>query len=398
MSERSYILKRKIKANISKIPYFIFGLLPIKKNKVVFSAFEGAGYCCNPKYIAEELIRRECTYGEKYELIWLVNDITKEFPPEIIKKKNNLLNRAYHLSTAKIWIDNARKNYGTRKRKNQFYVLTWHGMIGFKPVGRLRGELFSRIAELVSKDDAKNVDILLSNSDWCTNVWKKAFWNEPVVKTGSPRCDVLFNDREKKIKEVRQRYGISEDTQIVMCAPTFRGGSQTKERKVFAETGNIDFINLKRNFEINFGGKWVVFVRLHPQLALRGVSFGNEIGKDIIDVTNVDDMYELLAAMDAFVSDYSSAVFDAALLRIPVFLYVDDINDYVTDRGKLLWDYDDIPFPMARDNEELAWQIEKFDMKQYLEKLEIIFNSIGLLEDGMSSKRVVEIIRKQIIE
>ena len=69
MSESSYILKRKIKANISKIPYYIFGLLPIKKNKVVFSAFEGAGYCCNPKYIAEELIRRECTYGEKYELI-----------------------------------------------------------------------------------------------------------------------------------------------------------------------------------------------------------------------------------------------------------------------------------------------------------------------------------------
>ena len=398
MSESSYILKRKIKANISKIPYYIFGLLPIKKNKVVFSAFEGAGYCCNPKYIAEELIRRECTYGEKYELIWLVNDMTKEFPPEIIKRKNNLFNRAYHLSTAKIWIDNARKNYGTRKRKNQFYVLTWHGMIGFKSVGRLRGELFSKIAELVSKDDAKNVDVLLSNSDWCTNVWKKAFWNEPVVKTGSPRCDVLFNDRENKRKEIRQRYGISEDTQIVMCAPTFRGGSQTKERKVFAETGNIDFINLKRSFEINFGGKWVVFVRLHPQLALRGVSFGNEMGKDIIDVTNVDDMYELLAATDAFVSDYSSAVFDAALLRIPVFLYVDDLNEYVTDRGKLLWDYDDIPFPMARDNEELAWQIEKFDMKQYLEKLETIFNSIGLLEDGMSSKRVVEIIRKQIIE
>ena len=142
MSEKSYILKRKIKAGFSKILYIIFDCLPIRSNKIVFSAFEGAGYCCNPKYIAEELIKREHLYGEKYEMIWLVNDMTKEFPNEIIKKKNNLFNRAYHLSTAKVWVDNARKNYGTRKRKNQFYILTWHGMIGFKPVGRLRGELF----------------------------------------------------------------------------------------------------------------------------------------------------------------------------------------------------------------------------------------------------------------
>ena len=148
MSEKSYIRKRKVKAVLSKILYCIFGILPIQKNKIVFSAFEGAGFCCNPKYIAEEFIRREHIYGEKYELVWLVNDLEKEFPPEIIKKKNNLINRAHQLSTAKVWVDNARKNYGTRKRKAQFYVLTWHGMIGFKPVGRMRGNLFSRMAEI----------------------------------------------------------------------------------------------------------------------------------------------------------------------------------------------------------------------------------------------------------
>lgn len=58
--------------------------------------------------------------------------------------------------------------------------------------------MFSRIAEIVSKADAKNVDALLSNSDWCTNIWENAFWDEPVKKTGSPRCDVLFNERDKK--------------------------------------------------------------------------------------------------------------------------------------------------------------------------------------------------------
>ena len=269
-------------------------------------------------------------------------------------------------------------------------------MIGFKPVGRLRGELFSKIAELVSVDDAKNVDVLLSNSDWCSDVWENAFWNEPVFKTGSPRCDVLFNQRNEKRLEVRKRYGLSEETKIVMCAPTFRGGSQNRERKVFAETGTIDFLELKENLEKKFGGEWVVFVRLHPQLALRGISVGNDASKGIIDVTLVDDMYELLAATDAFVSDYSSAAFDAALLRIPVFLYVDDLDDYVADRGKLLWNVEDIPFPMVKNNNDLRKVIEKFDLKEYLEKLEQMFEGIGLVEDGMATNRVINMIKNNM--
>ena len=83
-------------------------------------------------------------------------------------------NRAYHLSTSKIWIDNARK-IGDKKEKGQFYIQTWHGPVGFKPVGRLRGELFSKIGELVSVADAKNINVLLSNSDWCTDKWERSF-------------------------------------------------------------------------------------------------------------------------------------------------------------------------------------------------------------------------------
>ena len=89
MKINAYILKRKIKAGISRIPYYICGVLPMKKNKIVFSAFEGGGYCCNPKYIAEELINREKKTNNfvKYDMYWLVNDMSKDFPPQIKKKK-----------------------------------------------------------------------------------------------------------------------------------------------------------------------------------------------------------------------------------------------------------------------------------------------------------------------
>ena len=91
MEINTYILKRKLKAGICRIPYYICGLLPVKKNKIVFSAFEGGGYCCNPKYIAEELINRgkKANNYAMYDMYWLVNDISKEFPPQIIKCKKN---------------------------------------------------------------------------------------------------------------------------------------------------------------------------------------------------------------------------------------------------------------------------------------------------------------------
>ena len=129
---------------------------------------------------------------------------------------------------------------------------------------------------------------------------------------------------------------------------------------------------------------------------MHGISVGNDASKGIIDVTLVDDMYELLAATDAFVSDYSSAAFDAALLRIPVFLYVDDLDDYVADRGKLLWNVEDIPFPMVKNNDEFRKAIERFEKKEYLKKLEQMFNSIGLVEDGMATNRVINLIKNNM--
>ena len=146
-TERLYILKRKLEGKLQSIPFFLYRIFPINQKKIVFCCIEGAtGYSCNPKYISEELIRQK----KDYELVWLVNDTTKEFPSQIIVKKNTLWNRAYQLTTAKIWIDNSRKQLEVRKRKGQIYIQTWHAKLGFKPTCLDRGKSFTRIAYLVA--------------------------------------------------------------------------------------------------------------------------------------------------------------------------------------------------------------------------------------------------------
>ena len=153
--ELEYIRNRIWKAKLQSILFYLFRILPVRRKKIVFCCIEGTtGYTCNPKYIAEELIRR----NENYELVWLVNDMSKEYPKEIKKVHNNLWNRAYHLTTAHFWIDNSRKQLEVRKRKGQIYIQTWHAKLGFKPTCLDRGASFSKVAYWVSKHDSDMID------------------------------------------------------------------------------------------------------------------------------------------------------------------------------------------------------------------------------------------------
>ena len=113
MDEEEYIKQRLREAEEQSMAFERCRHLPIYPRKIVFTTIESTtGFTCNPKYIALELLRR---HGE-YELVWLVNDVTKAFPEGIRKVENTLENRAYELSTAKIWIDNSRKQLEVRKR------------------------------------------------------------------------------------------------------------------------------------------------------------------------------------------------------------------------------------------------------------------------------------------
>lgn len=397
VSEYLYILYRKLKAFAGSSLYYLFRIFPVDYRKIVFTSYEGSqGYCCNPKYIAEELLKRNCKRPSnmQYKLVWLVNDMRRDFPEEIIKKKNNVWNRAYQLSTAAIWVDNHRKPLETRKRKNQLYIGTWHGAIGFKPVGKLRGAAFPRIAYLVSKHDSEMVDYFLSNSQWCTDIYKEAFfYNGRVLKTGSPRCDILINKSNDVYKSIREEYKISADSKILIYAPTFRSGNQNTMKRVSGEKSSLDFEKLIEALEKRFGEEWYVFIRQHPMV--REKAENSEIyacSKRIIDVTRRDDAYDLLAAADAFISDYSSMAFDAAITKIPVFIYADDIDEYVKDRGKLLWNKNELPFQVACNNAQLIQEILEFDIDKYKRELDKFFSKVGLLEDGQACKRVADLI------
>ncbi|MBQ7479095.1 MAG: CDP-glycerol glycerophosphotransferase family protein [Selenomonadaceae bacterium] len=365
---------------------------PINPKKIVFTTIEGTtGFSCNPKYIALELLKRR----QDLDLVWLVDDMAKEFPSGIRKVKNTLQNRAYELSTAAVWVDNSRKQLECRKREGQFYLQTWHASMAAKPIGLQRGASFSKIAKLVTEHDSRMIDLLVTNSRWVEeHAASGLLYKGKMLRTGSARVDFLINDRESARKHFREKYGLAEDVKLAMYAPTFRSGSQGTARNPAMQNQMPDFDGLKHSLETRFGGTWVVVLRLHPQLTARRISAGITGDKyaAVIDASHEDDMCETLGAADAMVTDYSAIAFDAAYMGLPVFEYVYDLQDYTGERGALLFDLDALPFPYAEDMDSLCKTIESFDEDSYTKELKELWQRVELLEDGRASERVADLL------
>lgn len=416
-AEEKYIRKRKIKALCNSICFYLCRLFSVKKNLVSVCTFEGkGGFGCNPKYLVKELHKQD----PKIEFVWFVNrDIydKKEFPDYIKKVPNTLWNRAYWLTRSKVWIDNYRKPYGTVKRKGQYYLNVNHYTVGIKCTGLWRGEGFSQMAYLVSKNDSDMIDDLVIDSDWCEEISPKGLVYEGTYqKTGAPRCDALYGDRKKYKDAFKKKHGIPKDARIVMYAPTFREGAKNGVRSVFSEVWSIDFKRLIDNLTRKFGGEWYICVRVHPQLAPTFKEYKNdEIGDRIIDESQADDMYEILAGMDAYITDYSSACFEAGFAKIPVFIYADDIQKYAVDRGSLMWNIstdalDNVsnnkkmtpsfdvrfPFSVSENNDDLEKYIMEFDKEKYENYLDEFHGKIGLVFNGDSSVKLAGVIREKM--
>ena len=381
-----------IKINKIRISKRKMQKLEVQENKIVFSSFMGNSYGCNPKYIAEEIIKRKLPY----DLVWLVLDKKKkeqDFPPEIRLVSYNSKQAMIETQTAKCWIDNNRKIYfwrnGLTKKTGQYYIQTWHGSLGIKKIdadvkafNNETNNAWLKFAHI----DSENADYLLSNSEFENNILVPAFWFKNEVKQiGHPRNDVFFKNRSLIRDKVCEYYNTDKDKKILLWVPSFRDDKRL-------DCYGLEYKELKKSLEEKFGGEWLIFVRLHPRIN----QFSEKIipQKDfIINATDYPDIQELLVTADAAITDYSSCIFDFMLSRKPGFIYATDIEQYDTDRG-FYYPLTSTPFPVAENNKQLRKNILNFDLDKYQEKVEEFLKDKGCMEDGHASERVVDLIEK----
>ena len=390
-----YLKQRELQKDALSQKFLGMQEFPVEKNKITVAAFEGdGGFCCNPKYIVQELHRRD----PKLKFVWLTKDVTRPFPEYIEVAEYNEDNIAYHLSTSQVWIDNYRKPYGTLKREGQLYIQTWHGVLGFKPIGLCRGDKFPEIARRVSKWDSDMIDRVVLNSDineeQCS---MKLLYEGEKLRTGFPKIDPIINDRDNYQKRIREILGLNQDIMLLLFAPTFRGGNQAGKKHVNSDIPTVDFDRLIECLEKKTGKKWNILLRLHPQLSARMDRMPlDRTDVRLIDVSQYPDINELIAGTDILLTDYSSCGFDAAYGGVPVLLYADDVADYIADRGSFMWERDELPFMIAENNDELLENVKRFDLELYRKSVQQFMKRYGIKEDGHASERVADYILKYI--
>ena len=111
------------------------------------------------------------------------------------------------------------------------------------------------------------IDYVIIDAKWCEIMDPKALvYSGAFLKTGAPRCDILYGDKTDIRKAFRKKDGLAQTDKIVIFAPTFREKSNNGVRSVYAEEWTIDFERMVLNLEKRFGGNWHLCLRVHPQL------------------------------------------------------------------------------------------------------------------------------------
>ena len=101
-------------------------------------------------------------------------------------------------------------------------------------------------------------------------------------------------------------------------------------------------------------------------------------------------MNDLLFVTDVLITDYSSVVFEASLLDIPMVMYAYDLDRYISSRG-FYYEYEDMaPGKIVRTYSDLVNCIETQDFEN--EKLQEFKKRFFDDLDGRSTVRAGELI------
>lgn len=376
---------------LSRILLRSFYIFPIKKNRILFSSFEGRNYGCNPKYIFEYMYDK---YGETYEYIWCL-DNAREIPDKYNATLCTPLSikHLFYLSTSHVIISNQPILPVLPKRKQQMFINTTHGGGAYKKGGInatfvtkadkccmiYMRNLRARMIDYVISSCRAYTEIFTAEEEY--NINKKRF-----LPIGMPRNDLFFkSDQDRKKKDIRERLGIDEYLYVILYAPTYRGSY----RKPSFFQAHIDTHTVCQAVERRFGKKSLFLYRSH-------IVDRDLCPQDAKDVSDYQDMQELLLITDVFITDYSSSIWDFSQTGKPGFLFTPDLADYQAEVS-FHTPIETWPYPYALTMDDLCNAILEYNEVSAHEKIQKHHNSLGSYENGNATMRICAIIRKHLI-
>lgn len=266
-------------------------------------------------------------------------------------------------------------------------VQLWHACGAFKMFGL--SEL-GKVEHLEQNTrNHRNYSYAFVSGEKMVPFYAEAFGLSPqqVLPLGVPRTDVFFDRayKEKIVKSLHQKYPILRGKRVVLFAPTFRG-SGNKTAYYPRERFIVD------TFVEEMPADTVFIIKNHPFVKERFIC-SEKFWDRVIDLTDVENINDLLFLASVLITDYSSCIFEASLLNIPTIFYVFDLEEYIEERD-FYFDFSSFaPGVKVRTFETLLEEIKQILSEEYRRnsKEQEVFKQYFLSAlDGHSAERVLK--------
>jgi CDP-glycerol glycerophosphotransferase len=354
----------------------------VRTGTAVFESHLGMQYSDNPRYIYEELRRSEI----QLEVIWSYASTRRGFPKDATLVRRGSWAYYLALARAEFWVDNQGFPEGLRKRRGTTYLQTWHGS-AYKLMGldhpKLKSGVWAeqqRLRRMVERFDC----FLLRSSHDVDTLVKGLGVKAELLAVGYPRNDALITGgNAAELNALRRELGLDDGRRVVLYAPTYRTGPDGE--LIRSLRPSFDLVR----FADELGDSMVLLVRPH-YLCTASLPPGT---RDAVrDVGEVSDLTALMLISDALVTDYSSIMFDYALLDRPMVFYTPDQYEAVQVRGSYFDLARHAPGPIVSTDTALLAALSDLDEvgEAYTQRRKDFVERFGEYDRGTAARAVVD--------
>lgn len=369
-------LAKRSRQAVGRLYYRLQLLLPVDKRLALYAAYWYRGVACNPAAIAA----KAAELAPEVRALWVVNPSrVGAVPPGVDYVVAGSLPYYRALARAQFAINNVNWPNMMVKRRGAVHVMTHHGtplkMMGMDQVDHPGSVSDSDFAAQMRRAD--RWDFSVTANAHTTIAWERAYpCAHETLEVGYPRNDRLAAATPAETAAMRERLGIEPGKRVVLYLPTHREWLPKGTQVLDVE-----------RLSAELGPETVLLVRAH-YFYVDSARTPRPVGaRRIVDVSGYGTVEDLYLAADVLLTDYSSAMFDYAVLDKPLVIYAPDWPVYRDLRGV----YFDLsaappgPFVTAFDQLVAIFSEESWD-----DAARAAFRArFCYLDDGGAAERVV---------
>jgi CDP-ribitol ribitolphosphotransferase len=359
-----------------RLAFLPFHLLPVKKNRVTFLSNRSGQLSGNLLEVEQclranrpdveicTLTRKEGVHGIHLSTVW-------QFFLLYATSSVVLVDDYYHLIS-----------YAGKKKKVRL-IQVWHACGAGKMFGFSRMGKDSMLEQ--SSPNHRQYDYAIATSERVCDFYAEAFAmpKDRILPLGAPRTDRLTD--AQYIAGCKEKlyaaYPVLSGRRVLLFAPTFRGNGHGDC------TYPMERFDLQTLFD-RIGEEYVVAIKLHPYLT-QGPTVPKQYAERVVDLSD-EDINEVLCVTDVLVTDYSSVMYEAAILNIPMLFYAFDLEQYLEDRDFYMDYAGSVPGKIVTTMDEMADAVVREDFA--IERIAPFRDEMFGRTLGQSTQRVTQLV------